>query len=546
MRWILLTALLCACETKDLVWYYDIDGAPAWIEVEIREGGCDGNIVYADGFAPGGAMTPPSLGSGQHSFVVRAHDASCNVFAEGCETVTLPLGTDSLTVTAGPTTARPACSTDQTCEAGQCVGGDMPDAGMSDAGMTTECETGCFDGTQCVSGNSATACGSDGGACEVCGCGGDTCVDGHCVPTEPVTGVTAGAGHTCAIAGGVLYCWGDNAVGMIGGSCCTDREDPAPSDARSDWTQVVVSPVSSCALRGTEAACWGANNYNQLGRGAGSPENSPMILAPMGTTAWTAIEMGVWHTLGIDDGGALYCWGSSSHSACASAVTEIDVPTQLGSDTGWTSACGGFYHTCGVRNGVLYCWGWNRDGETGIGSEGGVTSGPTRVDDANDWEEVTCGYSHTCARRADGRVFCFGCGDDSCYEFVEAECGGDCTGTLGNGVAASSPIPIEVAGDLRARAIDAGIHTCAVDMEGTLWCWGTNVDGQLGVGDDTTRDEPARVSGGWTDVSAGYHHTCAIREGGALYCWGRNEERQLGTGGPIMADTTRPARVCVD
>jgi alpha-tubulin suppressor-like RCC1 family protein len=81
------------------------------------------------------------------------------------------------------------------------------------------------------------------------------------------------------------------------------------------------------------------------------------------------------------------------------------------------------------------------------------------------------------------------------------------------------------------RAVSAGgRHTCAVGVNGGLYCWGDNTQGQLGFPASSGAGEPARVPGGavWIGVSAGDSHTCAIDGTGALYCWGANGTGQLG------------------
>jgi len=67
-----------------------------------------------------------------------------------------------------------------------------------------------------------------------------------------------------------------------------------------------------------------------------------------------------------------------------------------------------------------------------------------------------------------------------------------------------------------------GFHTCGIKVTGRLFCWGRNVEGQLGNGGTaTTFPIPLRVAGGatdWTQVSVGAYHTCARRSTGRLYC----------------------------
>jgi alpha-tubulin suppressor-like RCC1 family protein len=72
-------------------------------------------------------------------------------------------------------------------------------------------------------------------------------------------------------------------------------------------------------------------------------------------------------------------------------------------------------------------------------------------------------------------------------------------------------------------------HTCVV-RSGELWCWGSNEEGQLGVGDRAPRDRPVRVdpNADWQLVAAGAVSTCGSRRSAGVWCWGDNSQRQLG------------------
>jgi alpha-tubulin suppressor-like RCC1 family protein len=65
-----------------------------------------------------------------------------------------------------------------------------------------------------------------------------------------------------------------------------------------------------------------------------------------------------------------------------------------------------------------------------------------------------------------------------------------------------------------------------------MWCWGSNENGQLGLGDRTKRLTPTRVGSAtsWQDIDTGATHTCATRTDSNLWCWGGNEDGQLGLG----------------
>ena len=88
-----------------------------------------------------------------------------------------------------------------------------------------------------------------------------------------------------------------------------------------------------------------------------------------------------------------------------------------------------------------------------------------------------------------------------------------------------------------------GAHSCALGVDGSVWCWGGNIAGQLGTGDKTDRHTPTAVVGlprPALQITAGGYHTCAILDDHSLWCWGNNASGQLGTNGP---DSITPVEV---
>src|SRR5690606_14210137 len=82
-------------------------------------------------------------------------------------------------------------------------------------------------------------------------------------------------------------------------------------------------------------------------------------------------------------------------------------------------------------------------------------------------------------------------------------------------------------------------HTCARRSEGSLWCWGGNGTGQLGDSTTIDRKSPARVGmiTDWVSGAASETHTCGLRAEGTLWCWGLNDNGQAGTGEPLYKTT---------
>ena len=247
-----------------------------------------------------------------------------------------------------------------------------------------------------------------------------------------------------------------------------------------------------------------------------------------GTPDWRSVSAGQNHTCAIRLNGRLYCWGDDSVGELGNGATVVgDVLTPFevrGGFTDWTSVSAGLAHTCGLRsNGRLYCWGLDTSGQVGNGAPLANRTGPTEVaGHRTDWVAVVAGGHSTCARRASGRLFCWGRGG---------------AGQVGHSASPNpeNPSPLQVAGnrtDWRAFGL-ANETTCATRASGRLFCWGSDVYGQLG--DNATlasQPLPVQVRGGhtdWNGIRGGTSHVCARRAGGHAFCWGLNGFGQIGS-----------------
>ncbi len=129
------------------------------------------------------------------------------------------------------------------------------------------------------------------------------------------------------------------------------------------------------------------------------------------------------------------------------------------------------------------------------------------------------GFRHTCSLTSGGAAYCWG-------NNIEGELG---TGVYSTG----SAVPILVTGGVNFTALfPGGRHTCALNAAGTAYCWGDNSLGQLGQGNTSNSAAPLPVSGGLSFVAltGGFTHACGLTAAGKAYCWGDNSTGELGIG----------------
>ncbi len=181
----------------------------------------------------------------------------------------------------------------------------------------------------------------------------------------------------------------------------------------------------------------------------------------------------------------------------------------------------GQQHTCARKMDFsVKCWGDDTSGQTGTGgmSDGGIVSTPQAVN-VNDAIRIAAGQTHTCIVHKTGTVSCWGENQD---------------GQLGNGESLNrKPLPVDVKGINDATAIACGSNfSCALQRSGGVSCWGNGLGGQLGTGTPRLQPIAAPVSGliDAVSISAGESHACAVRVRGGVVCWGDNVNGQLGTG----------------
>lgn len=287
------------------------------------------------------------------------------------------------------------------------------------------------------------------------------------------------------------------------------------------------------ALLASGCSLWGfgRNVGGQLGNGTNLGTNSP-IQAGVDTDWFLGTAARGDTSCAIRDDFSLWCSGDGGQGQLGNGTFDSSlVYVQVGTATDWRSVATGLGFTCGVRSGgTLWCWGTNALGQAGQGVMGGDYTVPTQVGSATDWQSVGAGVSHACALRSTGTLWCWGTNG---------------FGKLGLGTSSGIVTsPVQSGGDSDWAYLGVGQdHTCAVKTSGSLWCWGLNNEGQVGDGSTTNRNTATQVgiANDWVTVSGGSWNTCGTRSGGTAWCWGYNGEGAVGDGTGI--DRLDPAQV---
>jgi alpha-tubulin suppressor-like RCC1 family protein len=351
--------------------------------------------------------------------------------------------------------------------------------------------------------------------------------------------VSAGQASTCALVLGAALCWGSNVEGGLGTGDTQDQSSPVAVQTSAVFSSVVVGDVHACGLEvGTnQVDCWGGNSFGQLGSGDGGARAVPAAVG-LGQSA-LEISAGYEFSCAVLADRSLWCWGENDEGQLGQGDTfgagNSAVPLRVASTTPWMHVAAGQGHACGIQSpGTLWCWGRNTSDELGLGPNQAIQiRTPTRLGVDQDWAAVDLGQDSACALKQDGSLWCWGANTFDQLGFA----GGPDAGAR----TAAVPTRVDADTDWAEVSIDT-FDACGVKRDGTLWCWGRNLEGQLGLGDNVNRSSPTQVAadgqvggsdaagGGWLSVSVGRFHTCAETIDHAVLCTGQNHSGALGLG----------------
>jgi alpha-tubulin suppressor-like RCC1 family protein len=351
-----------------------------------------------------------------------------------------------------------------------------------------------------------------------------------------VIAVAAGGSHSLALTmSGAVWAWGANSSGQLGDGTTTGKTSPVLITGISAVMAISAGNAHSLARKSDDTIWgWGSNSSGQLGDGTNIQKSTPTHVShPSGTGFLTgdAISAGSIHSLAVQSNGTVLGWGSNSNGELGNGTTtRTNLPIQtgsLGSGSGVVKVAAGNTHSIALKSdGSVLAWGSNSDGQLGRGTFDGSPAGVPGLTDVT-LIATGQGASHVLARRSNGAIVAWGF---------------NLSGQLGDGSTSTKSSPVEVGGLGAGSGIVAiavgNSHSLALKNDGSVFAWGSNSDGQLGDGTNTTRTMPVSVVGlgpgsNVIAIAAGGFHSLAVKSDGTVWAWGMNTNGQLGDGSTL-------------
>lgn len=322
-----------------------------------------------------------------------------------------------------------------------------------------------------------------------------------------------------------------------------------------------------CLVLATVAAgCGDAESQAQAGGGgsvgAGACQTASLVTDPTQPIGHIAsLVAGGYNACAMLDDGSIRCWGDNTYGQLGTGeLAGGRYPAPAKGLPALDRVSIGSAHMCGLTlDRCVWCWGDNGHGQLGNPDAGGLK--PLLLRDIHGARDVVADGLASLALLRDGRVEWWGRRglEEADFAGVPApwvvnvsyvsvglgsgfacglrtdghvECWGEnAYGQLGTGDNFSRDQPAEVVGLSAVTQLEVGpLSACAIRSDQSLWCWGGNIVGELGDGTKNDSSSPIKVALSGVERVAISNHPCAITSGGRLFCWGDNSFRQVGNG----------------
>jgi alpha-tubulin suppressor-like RCC1 family protein len=316
--------------------------------------------------------------------------------------------------------------------------------------------------------------------------------------------------------------WGDNQHGQLGAGSSTgslgSETYVGVSGLSNGAAQVSAGLDSNSVAVRTDGTVWTWGDGLELGNGSTADSTVPVQVP--GLAGVTRVSAGFGFDLALRSDGTVWAWGLNFYGQLGDGNSDESAltPVQVGGLTGVTQIAAGNGFGLALRSdGTVWAWGFNGFGELGDGNTVNVDV-PVRIGGLSGVTQIAAGASSAMA--AQTLVF-KGLNLWSVWTW-----GYNHFGQLGDGTTTEHNTPEQVAGisvPTVAQIAVGGGYSMVLGSDGSLWGWGENADGEVGLGNTSPEWRPAETmfpNSGITSIAAGYSHVLALRSDGTVMAWG--------------------------
>jgi hypothetical protein len=337
--------------------------------------------------------------------------------------------------------------------------------------------------------------------------------------------------HSLALkSDGTVVAWGNGGSGVLGAaSYLSSSIAPVAVSVVSNVVSVAAGRDHSLVLKddGTVWA-WGSSQYGQLGTGRFNISSYVPVQVP-GLTDVVAISAGDMFSAAVTADGSVWTWGrnkwgSLTYGMLGNTGPDSATPSKVSGVSGVKAVAASQAFMLALKtDGTVWAWGRNNRGQLGNGVDPTTTppiGAPAPVLNLTGVTAISASFEFSMALKSDGTVWVWG---DDYY------------GQLGNGLPVIvsgvnyigiNSVPKPITSLSGVKAISAGLfNAAAIKSDGTVWTWGVNSSGQLGLG--TTAQPPIPINqvpglSNMVSIAFGRSFVVAGKSDGSVWSWGKN------------------------
>jgi alpha-tubulin suppressor-like RCC1 family protein len=325
---------------------------------------------------------------------------------------------------------------------------------------------------------------------------------------------------------GRVWGWGNNGVGQLGNNAIVSQRTPVSIlGATKTFCEISNGVNQAFALaidKNGRVWSWGVNGNGQLGNNSSLSQRTPVSV--LGTVkTFCKVSVGGFHSLAIDKNGRLWAWGNNSNGQLGNnqVANSIFTPVSvLGAIKTFCHIAGGNSQSVAIdKNGQAWGWGFNGSGQTGDGSATDRLTPVSVAGQKKTFCKIASGNGVTLSIDNYGRLWAWGFNGNA---------------QIGDSSTIPKRTPTRVANDRTFCEVrGANTHVLAIEKNGQVWGWGTNTSGQLANKYSSCQLTPVSVVGAiktFCKIATGnissFH--IALDKNGKIWGWGRNNSGQLG------------------